>query len=239
MIFCNIKIYTAAVLMFLSNSVLSHENAESRIAFWKEYYNPKIETSDPIPKIGFIGKNLLLNWGMRYQIYPNVRIGYIQSHSLHFGEIGTSNYIRNISYRSFSFETFYLMKEKMEFNFSLAPMLNKGSVTITATAPTSDWDSFLSAYGNGSVSLKTGSSMTKSWIGFSSHVGYRYYFSRLLSAEASLGYYMSSYSDKNWILEGKINCKEDMQEGFENAPSTLRRLFESKNKGKQLLKIAD
>tara|TARA_S200000501_G_scaffold225471_1_gene211374 strand:- start:25391 stop:26392 length:1002 start_codon:yes stop_codon:yes gene_type:complete len=44
---------------------------------------------------------------------------------------------------------------------------------------------------------------------------------------------------KDWILSGKINCKEDMQEGFENAPSTLRRLFESKNKGKQLLKIAD
>ena len=49
------------------------------------YYNPKIETSDPIPKIGFVGKNLLLNWGMRYQIYPNVIIGYGQSHSLHFG----------------------------------------------------------------------------------------------------------------------------------------------------------
>jgi NADPH-dependent curcumin reductase CurA len=30
-----------------------------------------------------------------------------------------------------------------------------------------------------------------------------------------------------------------MQEGFENAPKTLRRLFESKNKGKQLLRIAD
>jgi hypothetical protein len=44
---------------------------------------------------------------------------------------------------------------------------------------------------------------------------------------------------KTWISEGKINCKEDMQEGFENAPSTLRRLFESKNKGKQLLRIAD
>jgi NADPH-dependent curcumin reductase CurA len=44
---------------------------------------------------------------------------------------------------------------------------------------------------------------------------------------------------KKWISEGKINCKEDMQEGFENAPSTLRRLFESKNKGKQLLRIAD
>ena len=169
------------------------------------YYNPKIETSSPIPNLGFVGKNLLLNWGARYEIYPNVRIGYTQSHSLHFGSIGNekSNYLRNIAYRSISFETFYYIKEKMELNFTLAPMINKGSITITAKAPTDDWDSLLTSYGNSSVRLKTGSSMTKRWLGFSSHVGYRYYFSRLLSVEGKLGYYMSSYSEKNWKLEGE------------------------------------
>ena len=167
------------------------------------YYNPKIETSSPIPNLGFVGKNLLLNWGARYEIYPNVRIGYSQSHSLHLGSIGSSNYLRNLSYRSISFETFYYIKEKMELNFTLAPMINKGSITITAKAPTDDWDSLLTSYGNSSVRLKTGSSMTKRWLGFSSHVGYRYYFSRLLSVEGKLGYYMSSYSEKNWKLEGE------------------------------------
>ena len=167
------------------------------------YYNPKIETSSPIPDLGFVGKNLLLNWGARYEIYPNVRIGYTQSHSLHLGSIGSSNYLRNLSYRSISFETFYYIKEKMELNFTLAPMINKGSITITAKAPTDDWDSLLTSYGNSSVRLKTGSSMTKRWLGFSSHVGYRYYFSRLLSIEGKLGYYMSSYSEKNWKLEGE------------------------------------
>ena len=165
------------------------------------YYNPKIETSSPIPDLGFVGKNLLLNWGARYEIYPNVRIGYTQSHSLHLGSIGSSNYLRNLSYRSISFETFYYIKEKMELNFTLAPMINKGSITITAKAPTDDWDSLLTSYGNSSVRLKTGSSMTKHWLGFSSHIGYRYYFSRLLSVEGKLGYYMSSYSEKNWTLE--------------------------------------
>ena len=167
------------------------------------YYNPKIETSSPIPNLGFVGKNLLLNWGARYEIYPNVRIGYTQSHSLHLGSIGSSNYLRNLSYRSISFETFYYIKEKMELNFTLAPMINKGSITITAKAPTDDWDSLLTSYGNSSVRLKTGSSMTKRWLGFSSHVGYRYYFSRLLSIEGKLGYYMSSYTEKNWKLEGE------------------------------------
>ncbi len=42
-----------------------------------------------------------------------------------------------------------------------------------------------------------------------------------------------------WLGEGKIHYAEDIQEGLENAPATLRRLFEGKNLGKQLLKVAD
>ena len=44
---------------------------------------------------------------------------------------------------------------------------------------------------------------------------------------------------KKWIEDGKLICKEDLREGFENAPDTLKGLFDGKNKGKQLLKIAD
>lgn len=42
-----------------------------------------------------------------------------------------------------------------------------------------------------------------------------------------------------WLAEGKIQSAIDVQEGLENAPATLRRLFEGKNLGKQILKIAD
>ncbi len=41
------------------------------------------------------------------------------------------------------------------------------------------------------------------------------------------------------ISEGKLKTAEDVQHGFENIPATLRRLFEGKNFGKQLLKICD
>lgn len=44
---------------------------------------------------------------------------------------------------------------------------------------------------------------------------------------------------KRWISEGKIQFKEDIQEGFENIPTTLNRLFTGLNFGKQLLKLAD
>ena len=42
-----------------------------------------------------------------------------------------------------------------------------------------------------------------------------------------------------WISSEQLNYQVDLQEGFENIPNTLNRLFTGKNIGKQLLKIAD
>lgn len=50
---------------------------------------------------------------------------------------------------------------------------------------------------------------------------------------------MASKRISKWIAEGKIKYKEDVQEGLENAPKTLMRLFEGANFGKQLLQVAD
>lgn len=42
-----------------------------------------------------------------------------------------------------------------------------------------------------------------------------------------------------WVMAGEIAWREDIQQGFENIPSTLQRLFTGDNVGKQLLKLAD
>jgi NADPH-dependent curcumin reductase len=42
-----------------------------------------------------------------------------------------------------------------------------------------------------------------------------------------------------WVLSGEIAWREDIQEGFDNIPATLQRLFNGSNVGKQLLKLAD
>ncbi len=42
-----------------------------------------------------------------------------------------------------------------------------------------------------------------------------------------------------WIESGELVHQEDVQEGFENIPDTLTRLFTGRNLGKQLLRIAD
>ncbi len=42
---------------------------------------------------------------------------------------------------------------------------------------------------------------------------------------------------EKFIQDGSLKYQEDVQEGFENAPETLKRLFTGANKGKQLLKL--
>ncbi len=41
------------------------------------------------------------------------------------------------------------------------------------------------------------------------------------------------------LREGRIKHRVDVQHGLENAPATLRRLFEGRNEGKQLLRVAE
>jgi NADPH-dependent curcumin reductase CurA len=62
------------------------------------------------------------------------------------------------------------------------------------------------------------------------------------------GFLIIDYFDRNdiaipellgWIQSGEIVYQDDIQEGFENIPKTMTRLFSGKNLGKQLLKIAD
>jgi NADPH-dependent curcumin reductase CurA len=42
-----------------------------------------------------------------------------------------------------------------------------------------------------------------------------------------------------WVRAGKLHCAHDVADGLERAPATLRRLFEGRNLGKQLLRVAE
>jgi len=55
-----------------------------------------------------------------------------------------------------------------------------------------------------------------------------------------LGEAEAAYADLGaWVAAGEIAWREDIQEGFEQIPATLLRLFDGRNQGKQLLKLAD
>ena len=42
-----------------------------------------------------------------------------------------------------------------------------------------------------------------------------------------------------WLAEGRIKFREDIVDGLENFPQTLLMLFEGRNFGKLILKVAD
>ena len=42
-----------------------------------------------------------------------------------------------------------------------------------------------------------------------------------------------------WIMDGRLQYKMDIDEGFENLPAVINKLFEGKNNGKLLLKVSD
>ncbi|CAN7308145.1 NADP-dependent oxidoreductase [Phenylobacterium sp. LjRoot225] len=77
--------------------------------------------------------------------------------------------------------------------------------------------------------------------------GPRNYFNVVFSGATIQGFLMPQYESDypeadrrlvGWLRAGRLILGEDVQVGFENAPSTLRRLFEGRNIGKQLLKVA-
>jgi len=72
------------------------------------------------------------------------------------------------------------------------------------------------------------------------------YFNIVFRQATMEGFLLSGYESEygvaverlsDWIRSGELKYKEDVQEGFENIPATLLRLFSGKNFGKQLLRL--
>ena len=167
------------------------------------FYSPSLGYLDPdsnsvIPKLNFFKKNVLLDWGVKYQFFPNTRIGYARSNSYHTGNIGDSDFLRTISYRMVTFETFFYLRERMELNFMLAPMYNKAIVKLTASNSSADWESLLGSYGNESANFSMEGEMSKRWFGLASTVGFRYYLFSWLALDGKAGFIYNSYNEKNW-----------------------------------------
>jgi hypothetical protein len=76
--------------------------------------------------------------------------------------------------------------------------------------------------------------------------GPRNYFNVVFTGATIQGFLMPHYERAypeadsrliGWLREGRIKAQPDVLRGFENAPAALMRLFEGKNRGKQLLQL--
>lgn len=79
-------------------------------------------------------------------------------------------------------------------------------------------------------------------------VGPENYFNLVFKRATMQGILLNDYESQfaegrgrlaRWLAEGAIVAREDVQEGFENAPRTLMRLFSGANTGKQLLRFTE
>ncbi len=202
------RFQTTAKLILWATLFCTSMNAQPKWSFHLGggFYSPSLGFLDPdsnsvIPSLSAFSKNILLDWGVKYQFYPNARVGYARSNSYHSGKLGDSDFLRNISYRMITLETFYYPRKRIELNFMLAPMYNKATVKLTAKSSSTDWDSLLGSYGNSSVNLSTGGEMTKRWLGLASTIGFRYYIKSWLAVDGKAGFIQNSYSEKKWKLE--------------------------------------
>lgn len=78
--------------------------------------------------------------------------------------------------------------------------------------------------------------------------GLKNYLSLIINRGTAQGFIILDYLDRaveallclnKWIEDGRITQEIDIQQGFDNIPATLTRIFTGANLGKQLLKLAD
>jgi hypothetical protein len=78
--------------------------------------------------------------------------------------------------------------------------------------------------------------------------GPRNYFNVVFTGATIQGFLVYDFQDQfpdivrqltAWLRTGQLVSHEDIRTGFENAPATLRGIFEGANQGKQMLKVAE
>ncbi len=169
------------------------------------FYRPNLigldsDSNSVIPSTGAFSENILLNWGVQYQFYPNARIGLSNLHSVHSGQVGSSDFLRIISYRMLTLETYFFIRKRMELNFTLAPMWNKATVSLSASSDSEDWTSLLDSYGNGSISIISEGDMYRRWFGFGSLLGFKFYIFTWLAVDTKMGFIQNFYNENKWKL---------------------------------------
>jgi hypothetical protein len=171
------------------------------------FYEPQLpgfDSNTQFPKTGFFSRNLLLGYSFSYQFFYNARVGLTSLNSLQSGKIENgAAFSRRLVYRLLTVETFFIFKRRMEFNFTLAPMWNKGTISLNTQSSNDDWNALLSSYGNQDVALKSDDIMRARWFGFASLIGFRFYIFSWLAADVKAGFMNNYYKPEQWKFQGK------------------------------------
>ena len=166
------------------------------------FYQPKLgELNTALGDSSFFSNNILLDFSASYRIYYNSRIGISNWYSFHNQK---DSFNRRFTYRSVFIETYFHKSEPLEFNFVIGPMWNSCHISMGIENENTNWTDLLSTFGNsGSFTFKSKAIMNKSWFGFLSSVGIRYYLQSSLGLDFRLGFIRNFYTKEKWKYEGE------------------------------------
>ncbi len=172
------------------------------------YYKPgmSVSSENQLPQASGFSADILPGYSMFYQFFPGARVGFSHSFSIHIDQTKSGTpFSRIFSYRMFILETFFLARERLEWNFSLAPTWNKGSIHLDAKENFTEWDTFLTGFNDtqGPISVISSDQMTTYWFGFASFIGLRYYIRSWCAIDIKTGFMNNYYDNKNWKFQGK------------------------------------
>ena len=209
-----ITVLILSVLFLLSSPTAAQPKLS--VDFGLGLYEPTLSGFDentdvPFPTANIFNRNLLLDWGVYYEFFSNARVGYTSMSSYEIGDIelvnATSVFYRTIRYRFFPIQTFFRWKQKIELNFTLAPIwgIAKISVDTSPGDKSDDWNQILNSFGDESPMTKMTSTdaMRKNWIGYSGLIGVRYYLSSRLGIDVKAGFMNNGYKQDKWRLSGE------------------------------------
>ncbi len=147
----------------------------------------------------FMRENALIGYSFSLGIFPSARIGYAQSGSYFSGTSDTTEFSRKLVYRMLVLETYFRPFRKIELNFALAPMWNRGVINLDIKNTEDVWDAQV---GNYTFAVRTPEKMVTNFFGFASMVGIRYYILSWLALDLKTGFMSSGYKSDNWKFSG-------------------------------------
>ncbi|MCH7613008.1 MAG: hypothetical protein IIB45_06575 [Candidatus Marinimicrobia bacterium] len=168
------------------------------------YTSPDYKTfaEDPFPKLGTF-ERMMIHVSFAYQFYPNARIGFSQWTAFTSDKYSGQDFKRSFNYRAISLETFFHIRRRIELNFTLAPMINSGKISMTSSQSAAAWDSLMAEFDNSGIEISSTDEMTKTFFGFTSSIGFRFYFKPYLAFEGKIGFLETFYKNDKWKFQGK------------------------------------
>ncbi len=190
-------------LLFLTVSIISAQPKISGV-LGIGYASPNYKTfaKDPFPTRG-IFESMMINVSIAYQFYPNARIGISQWTAFNSDKYSGQDFTRTFNYRAISLETFFHIRRRIELNFTLAPMINSGKISMTSSQSIAAWDSLIAEFDNTGIEVSSSDEMTKTFFGFTSSIGIRFYLKPYLAIEGKIGFLDNYYKNDNWKFQGK------------------------------------